>query len=129
MQQSIKTGPEYLRDLWRDLCGLPEKKTVSLPSIDELRETEWSPEFEQLMRNRMIMGAFRYGRLRSESKPVYDRMNSIRQRLPIYEATGNLEVLVDIANMALLEFVEGEHPNRHLKAVDDGVHTQIKGEV
>ena len=114
---------KFLEDLWRSMCGLPEKEPQQLPSIEDLRESEWSPAFEQCMRNRLIMGAFRYGLLRDPGKPQYNRMKSIAQRAAIYEENGNLEILVDIANLALLEFVEGVHPKRHFKALDDGIHT------
>lgn len=65
--------------------------------------------------NRLIVGAYRYGRLGSKNKSQYDRLKSIRKRLDSYEQNGNLELLVDIANLALCEFVEGRHPKRHFK--------------
>jgi hypothetical protein len=82
-------------------------------SVDALERSEWSPRFERLMRNRLIMGAMRYGRLHAVSKPAYDRLQGLRKRLEQYQQSGNLECLVDVANMALLEFEEGTHPNRH----------------
>lgn len=94
--------------------------------LDSLRESEWCKEFEYLMRNRLIQGVPRYGKLRDKNKPSYNRINSIVSRLKKYEDTGNLEYLVDIANLCLLEFVEGEHPKRHFKSIDDGEHVQVK---
>jgi len=73
----------------------------------------WSSKFEQLMRNRLIMGAFRYGLLGYHKKPQYDRIASALRRLEKYAEFGNLELLVDVANMCLVEFVEGKHPDRH----------------
>jgi len=103
---------------------------VSLPDprfqLDRLAETEWSPGFEQLMRNRLVFGAFRYGLLNDPKKPQWDRLTRIKQEVERYVESGNLESLIDIANMALLEFVEGKHPKRHFKAGDDGLHCQIK---
>ena len=86
--------------------------------------SEWSYEFEQLMRNRLVMGSYRYGRLGSKGKPQFDRMSYIQRIIIEYNETGNLECLVDIANLALVEFVEGIHPKRHFKAVDDGDHAE-----
>jgi hypothetical protein len=88
-------------------------------TFDSLYQSEWSPEFERLMRNRMVMGALRYGKLRAPGKPVYDRIGSIRRRLDAYEATGNKELLVDAANLLLLEFEECHHPLAHFAALDD----------
>jgi len=97
-----------------------------MPPLSELRRTEWSPEFERLMRNRLVMGAFRYGRLHAEGKPAYDRVSGALKRLELYRQTGNLECLVDVANMMLLEFEEGDHPGRHFRAADDGVHVEAR---
>lgn len=121
----------FLNNLWRWKCGLPEEdynsgKKKQLPTYEELRESEWSQEFIELMRNRMVMGAYRYGTIRAKNKPNYDRLQSIEKRLNLYKETGNDELLVDIANMCLIEFEIGTHPNKHFDAVDDGEHMNIK---
>ena len=97
-----------------------------LPDLESLKKSEWSSTFEQMMRTRLFMGALRYGLLNSRGKPQYDRMRSARQRIALYEETGNLEILVDVANMMLLEFEEGQHPLRHIRLQDDGLHTEVK---
>jgi hypothetical protein len=33
-------------------------------------------------------------------------------------------MLVDVANLCLLEFEEGEHPRRHWQPTDDGEHVE-----
>ena len=70
------------------------------------------------MRNRLIMGALRYGTLRATGKPDYDRIGGAMKRLRQYQDTGNLETLVDVANMMLLEFEEGKHPKRHWNTIN-----------
>lgn len=110
-----KTVTEHIRDSILDTPHI-------LPDMEELADTEWSPKFEKYMRNRIIMGAFRYGRLHDPKKPQFDRLASARKRLDLYEKTGNTEHLVDVANMCLLEFEEGIHPNKHFKSMDDGKH-------
>jgi hypothetical protein len=92
--------------------------------MSELEKSEWSPEFEKLMRNRLLVGALRYGRLRAVGKPAYDRIKGAQKRLKQYQQTGNLETLVDVANMMLLEFVEGQHPMRHFNALSED-HTCV----
>lgn len=67
------------------------------------------------MRNRMIQGAFRYGPLGSPGKPQWDRIEYAGRKLQLYKETGNCEYLVDVANLMLLEFVEGYHPNKHFE--------------
>lgn len=113
----MKTTTQHIRDRL-----LFQQRSVSL---EELQVTEWSPEFEQLMRNRLIMGALRYGRLGVEGKSQYDRVTRINQCIIEYRHTGNLECLVDISNLALVEFVEGRHPCRHFHSVDDGEHARV----
>lgn len=92
--------------------------------LDQLRQSEWCPEFEQLMRNRLLMGRFRYGRMDDPSKGDYDCIASAARRLKHYQDTGNLEHLVDVANLCLVEFLHGRHPNRHFEASDDGEHVE-----
>lgn len=112
---------DYLRERLHAQAGiLPPMKT--LPAISTLQVTQWSPQFEQLMRNRLVMGGLRYGILGSPRKPTYNSIASIKQRLALYEKTGNTEHLVDVANLCLVEFVEGKHPNKHFAASDDGPH-------
>lgn len=97
--------------------------------LEALERSEWSPRFELLMRNRLIMGALRYGLLHAPGKRQYDRVASIRRRASFYAETGNLEHLVDLANEALLEFEESRHPRRHFGAADGegAYHTPVKG--
>lgn len=89
---------------------------------DELVATEWSPKFEQLMRNRLLIGRFRYGKMSDPNKGKFDMVGSMIYRLRLYQSTGNLEHLVDVANLALVEFVHPQHPNAHFDAEDDGHH-------
>ena len=95
-------------------------------TLSDLKLSEWSNEFEQLMRNRLIMGALRYGKLGGEDKKDYDRIEGVKKHLNLYEETGNTEHLVDIANIVLCEFVEGKHPNKHFKSNDDSWHMEEK---
>jgi hypothetical protein len=45
------------------------------------------------------MGAFRYGLLGEKGKKKFNRIASMKTRLDKYEETGNLEHLVDVANL------------------------------
>jgi hypothetical protein len=79
-----------------------------------------------MMRNRLIMGAIRYGRLNAPGKPQYDRVKAIIDRAHEFAKTQNLDLLPDIANLALLEFEEGNDPRRHIACRDGGQHVQRK---
>ncbi len=93
-------------------------------SLVELLQSEWSPEFESLMRKRLLVGRFRYGRMDRTHSTNYDRIGSALKRLHSYRETGNQEYLVDAANICLLEFEHGDHPNTHFDAADDGEHVE-----
>jgi len=112
----------FTRNAWEWKCGLMESDPHSIVTLDELQKTEWSNEFELLMRNRLCMGALRYGRIGANGKPKYNRIDSIIKRMNKFRETGNKEYLVDAANLCLLEFVECDHPNAHFDAIDDGEH-------
>ena len=104
---------------WRTMAGLKGEE----PS---LFESEWSKIFETLQRNRLVMGALRYGKINAPNKPIYDRVSGMQKRLKLYQESGNKEYLVDVANLCMLEFVECHHPTAHFKAIDDGEHVSIK---
>lgn len=124
-QLDCRAEAPFLRRAWRLMAGrhagVGRKR---MPPLSILLQTEWSREFEQRMRDRLVMGALRYGQMGDPDKPTYDRISSVIRRLQAYRATGNLEHLVDAACLLLLEFVEGVHPLRHWGASDDGEHTR-----
>ena len=99
-----------------------ESSIAMRPSLSELRKTEWSKPFETLMRNRLIMGAFRYGLKKTKGDQGYDMVGSLEQRVQAYKKTGNLELLADVANLALLEFEYPSHSKAHFAPEDDGEH-------
>lgn len=94
-----------------------------VPSVEELERTQRSPVFERLCMNRKILGAMRYGLMGSSGKPKYDRVTDMVRRLERYREDHNAEHLVDVANLAELEFVEGEGI---VRPQDDGEHTEEK---
>ena len=101
----------------RLLSDVPDR----MPPLEVLRRTERSAEFEEFRMNRKIFGAMRYGRLGAKGKPKYDRVGDMIRRLEAFKIDGNAEHLIDVANLAELEFVEGD---RIIMATDDGEHTK-----
>jgi|WetSurMetagenome_2_1015567.scaffolds.fasta_scaffold167467_4 hypothetical protein len=115
----MSTVTDLIRQHALEAVGVREVTRCVMPSLDELKVTEWSPRFEELMRNRLIMGAFRYGRLGARGKGCWLRVSGAIARLERYLMTGNQELLVDAANLCLNEFVEGDG---WWASVDDGEH-------
>jgi hypothetical protein len=77
-------------------------------------------EFTQMMANRIMVGVFRHEADNPDNfgTPIQDYHKHLKQKLRMYEQTGNLEFLIDIANYAALEFYNSNHPNQHFKEVD-----------
>ncbi len=75
------------------------------------------------MKNRMMLGFFRYGPVKNNSVK-YNNIESAIKRLRNYQSKGNQEDLVDTANLCLIEFIQENHPNTHFESVDDGEHTE-----
>ena len=138
MNRNLKNHRPDLRfwfdNLWRWKLNLPEivpKEWNSLPPLESMWKSEWSPYFEELckkvykgrwnkkfvkkLKEHLIIGAVRYGFLHAVNKPIYDRVDSMIKRIRLYKKNGNLEYLVDCANLCLLEFEEGIHPKRNMK--------------
>jgi len=114
---------KFRDNAWRWKCGLPEKEPQQL-DIESLRVTQWSEDFEELMKNRMVLGTFRYGDFRAPDAPKYDRIGSAIRRLNRYLETGNKEFLVDTANLCLIEFEKPNHRNAYFESIDDGEHVK-----
>jgi len=98
-----------------------------MPEVDDsefelIKQTEWSPRFEQLMRNRLIMGSLRYETFAQKRNCFnYDCASEAIKRISKYKETKNKEHLVDAANMLLLQFEFGEGS---FVAIDDGEHAE-----
>lgn len=105
----------------------PDYTPNSKPGVEELRKTEWIPEFEQYMRNRLVMGAIRYETFKEKiADNKYDCIEYIRRKLKDYEDTGNLECLVDAANLLMIEYAAPNHPNPHFTPLDDVGHVKVR---
>jgi hypothetical protein len=129
----MQSNTQWLRQRLYKEAGL----TVSSqrPALSELRQTEWSPEVESLMRNRLLIGAYRYGTLaekkaKAETGARFGLVQDAITRLEKYLNDGNGEHLIDAMNLTLLEFEIQRHleskkssfknPKWHFQAGDDG---------
>lgn len=102
----------------------PAKKSYSMKEMEAL---QWGSKWQdvlQLMKNRMIMGGYRYGPTKFQKRQEFDNITDIRRRLDLYEKTGNMEHLVDAANITIIECLKKNHPNFHFSSIDDGEHAE-----
>lgn len=117
------TLPEFYTNAWRQKAGLKEIKVEkSQIDIKDLYKTQWHEQFEQYMRNRLVMGAMRYGDIRTTTG--YQYLSYLEKKLRKYKETGNLEMLVDVANLAMLEFINSDHPKKHWNPIDNEIHCE-----
>ena len=97
----------------------------SKPGLESLKETEWSPRFEQYMRNRLVIGAIRYELFETKRQSNnYSLLSYIEAKVKEYRVTNNQECLVDLANVAMIEFECPTVPNPHFTPEDDTSHVQ-----
>ena len=114
---------QHTHDVLRN--RLLKRTGVTKTSLEDLRKSEWSPRFERLMRNRLIMGSFRYQKFETKRKSFdYDIASEAIKRIQKYQTDGNTEHLVDAANMCLLEFEFGKHRTKDFESIDDGEHAK-----
>jgi hypothetical protein len=84
---------------------------------EEILRTEYSEDFDNKRKNRMVVSFYKYGHIRENyGNCEVDAVKTLKERLSLYEKTGNTEWLVDVANMAMIEFMYPQHPQAHFRA-------------
>lgn len=100
---------------------------IRMKEESEILMTEFSQQFIDYMKNRMLMSHSRYGKVRDAMVPrdnpdepqrIIDAVASAVIRIEKYRETGNTEWLVDAANLLMMEFMYPRHPHAHFVATD-----------
>lgn len=91
---------------------------IELDWPDPIPQSQIDIPFLQGMLDRMATGYYMYGSIRDSAIKKRDMLASLRRRLTKYEETGNTEWLMDVANIAMIEFVQPSHPQAHFKPTD-----------
>ena len=86
---------------------------------EKILETEFSEQFVQGMKNRMVVSNYKYGPIALAYPERVDAIGSLMERLRKYAADGNTEWLMDVANFAMIEFMYPRHPEAHFEGTDD----------
>ena len=95
--------------------------------MDEILESEFSLDFVEKMKNRMLMSYFKYGFVYDNcSNGKVDALVNLERRVEKYRETGNTEWLVDAANFAMIEFMYPQHKDAHFRATDSDESPEIK---
>jgi hypothetical protein len=127
---------EYYDNLWAWKLHQKERRinyTKVLYSKEDIEYYKWdkhfvnkaglSKKFKLYMFNRMVLGVYRYF-LNSFGK--FDFIDNLKRKISTYEETGNTEFLIDVANIAMLEFKHSIHPKKHFHAGDSDIKLHDK---
>lgn len=80
--------------------------------------SEFSEPFAQGMADRMAASYCKYGAVADAYPSKVDAIESLKVRLARYEATGNTEWLLDVANFAMIEYMHPRHAAAHYLPTD-----------
>lgn len=81
-------------------------------------DSEFNETFVEGMRKRMAVSYHKYGFMKDAAAAGVDQPASLVVRLQRYLDTGNTEWLMDVANMAMIEFSHPCHPEAHYRPTD-----------
>jgi len=75
---------------------------------------EYSSEFDELRKNRMVTSYYKYGPVRENyGEKLISAIDNLEKRIAMYKENGNTEYLVDVANFAMIEFMYPQHQKGH----------------
>lgn len=100
---------------------------MKVVGVEDILKRDFSEDFIQKMRNRIVVSHYKYGWMRDTYPEIGDAIASLKERLELYEKTGNLEHLIDVANFAMIEFMLPRHPKAHFEAQDSDKSPGIVG--
>jgi len=87
---------------------------------EDILKTEFSEDFVQKMRNRMVVGFAKYGPIaRHFEQGDADALDGAINRLDEYVHTKNTEWLIDAANYCMIEFMYPGLLGAHFKPTND----------
>ncbi len=117
----MSTITEYIRERLLERVGaIDVKQKTELAPLEILnQEMDW--DFLTEMGYGMIMGYFRYGKA---SESTVNNLEAAKDRLKLYENTGNQEYLRDAANFIMQERHKPSIKYVYFKAVDDCEHAR-----
>lgn len=76
-------------------------------SREEILKRDFSKEFVRKMENAIETSHYKYGWMSDTYPELAQAYKCIKERLELYEKTHNTELLVDVANFAMIEYM---HP-------------------
>lgn len=87
-------------------------------ALKEVLAHEFSEQFTDGMKNRMLVSNAKYGNAGHNCPERCDAIACLNERIEKYQATGNVEWLMDVANFAMIEFMHPSRPDAHFRPTD-----------
>jgi len=90
--------------------------------IKDILKTEYSDKFDDIRKNMMVVSYYKYGALKDNYNnfKCIDCLGSLEKRLEKYKETGNTEFLADVANFAMIEFMNPSIKDAKYIPTDNG---------
>jgi hypothetical protein len=89
-----------------------------MSEVSEILSTEFSDEFVEGMKSRMVVSYYKYGKVSDAYPEKVNAITSLTDRLRKYAETGNTEFMIDAANFAMIEFMHPSHPSAFFEGTD-----------
>lgn len=88
-------------------------------SLKEILETEFSEDFVEKKKNRMLTSYYKYGKVKENyENGKFDALACAKERMELYNETGNTEYLIDASNFLMIEYMYPQHENAHFEGTD-----------
>ena len=79
---------------------------MAIPEIKQILSEDYSSEFDNLRKNRVIQSRYKYGPSRVNfGEKLVDAIGSLELCLEKFKVTGNTEYLLDVANYAMFRYM------------------------
>ncbi|HEY9060968.1 MAG TPA: hypothetical protein VIO64_10780 [Pseudobacteroides sp.] len=99
-----------------------------MSEFERILKTEYSENFDNLRKNRMVMSYYKYGLVKENyGNKLVNSIKTLEERLELYKQTGNTEYLLDVANQAMIEFMYPQHPKPYFEATDSDKSPGLAG--
>jgi|SRR5467141_1805875 len=117
-------GAKKARDPRRDVSDAAHTTDVTIRVSSPISEV--SVQFLQGMMDRMAFSFHKYGAVAKNYPTPFHAIDNLRQRLSKYDADGNTEWLMDVANFAMIEFMRPSHESAHFRPTDSDESPGLK---
>lgn len=111
-----------LYNQYKEVSNISKNGSLAMKEYKQkILKTEYSEKFDEIRQNMMIMSYYKYGPLK-DNYGNYKCMNAIENlkiRLQKYIETGNTEYLADVANFAMIEFMNPQIKGASYKPTDN----------